>query len=415
MKKAFLFFTAFTLSSVAFAQSDKGIFLEYTPGYYQNHILKGINDFKSQQSEEKKYYSFKIDLSKKELPTDPEEYTSSWHNPPVSQGGTGTCWCFSTVSFYESEVKRLSGKEVRLSEMYTVYWEYVERARFFVKQRGKMHWGEGSETNAVARMMELYGSVPWSDYTGLKKGQKFHSHKAMAKELDAYLKGVKANNAWNEEEVVKTTRSILEHHMGKIPSEVTVDGTAMTPKEYLNDYLNMNMKDYVNFMSLSKNDYWKHAEYKVPDNWWYSEDYKNIPLNDFITAIKSAVKEGYTISIGGDISEAGFVSRKNVAMVPDFDIPSSHINEDARYFRFANKSTTDDHAMHMVGYKEIDGVTWFLLKDSGSGSRNCGTDCKSFGYYFFHEDYVKLKMMTITIHKDAVQKCLRKMKDTSIK
>jgi len=35
-----------------------------------------------------------------------------------------------------------------------------------------------------------------------------------------------------------------------------------------------------------------------------------------------------------------------------------------------------------------------------------GKQSKSFGYYFFHEDYVKLKMMDIIVHKDMMKDVL---------
>jgi len=114
------------------------------------------------------------------------------------------------------------------------------------------------------------------------------------------------------------------------------------------------------------------------------------------------------MSIGGDVSEAGFSRETNVALIAEFDIPSQYINENARQFRFANETTTDDHGMHLVGYYEQDGVTWFLIKDSSSGSRNIDQNLPEFGYYFFHEDYLKLKMMGFTVHKDAVKDVLKK-------
>jgi bleomycin hydrolase len=400
---------AIALPSFAQDKRDKGTFEERKPGYYQNNILKGIADFEEEKEEAKPRTSFKMNLEGAELPTDPDKYTQAWHNGVISQGNTGTCWCFSTTSFYESEIQRQTGKKVKLSEMYTVYWEYVERARYFVAQRGEMHLGEGSEANAVARMMEMYGVTPWTEYTGLKEGQKFHTHAAMFKELNAYLVSVKERSMWNEAEVVATTKSILEFHIGTPPTTFTVDGKEMTPIEYKNS-LELNTTEYVNLMSLVSGPYYEKSGYDVPDNWWHSEEYKNIPLDDFMSGVKGALKEGFTISIGGDVSEAGFVSSKQVAMIPSFDIPSEYIDEDARYFRFRNKTTTDDHAMHIVGYQEVEGKTWFLVKDSGSGSRACGEDCKSFGYYFFHEDYIKLKMMTATMHQDAVKKILKKMK-----
>jgi len=90
-------------------------------------------------------------------------------------------------------------------------------------------------------------------------------------------------------------------------------------------------------------------------------------------------------------------------MVPTFDIPSEYIDDYARQFRFSNKTTTDDHGLHIVGYVEKDGKDWYMVKDSGAGSRNVGKQSKSFGYYFFHEDYVKLKMMDFIIHKDMMK------------
>lgn len=116
------------------------------------------------------------------------------------------------------------------------------------------------------------------------------------------------------------------------------------------------------------------------------------------------------MSIGGDVSEAGFVRKTQCALVPTFDIPSEYINEDARQLRFSNESTTDDHGMHLVGWLDKGGKKWYLIKDSSSGSRNNDPNAPEFGYYFFHEDYVKLKMMGFTIHKDAVKDILKKFK-----
>jgi bleomycin hydrolase len=231
----------------------------------------------------------------------------------------------------------------------------------------------------------------------------------MFNELEAYFKGVKERNAWDEEEVVKTTRSILDFYIGRVPEKFTYEGKEYTPQDFLKNAMKLNPDEYVDFMSLKTETYWEKAEYKVPDNWSHNKDFINLPLDDFMNAVKNAIKNGYSISIGGDVSEAGFETGKQVAVVPSFDIPSAYIDEDARAFRFLNGTTTDDHAMHLVGYIEYNGKTWFLIKDSGAGSRNCGEGCKSFGYYFFHEDYVKLKMMTFTVHKDAMKEVMKKV------
>ena len=260
--------------------------------------------------------------------------------------------------------------------------------------------------------MDKYGIVPHGEFTGLKEGQAFYDHETMFEELEKYLASVKADNAWDEAQVVETTESILQHYIGTPPQEFTVEGKSYTPKSYLNDYLKINPNEYVDFMSLMQHPYWKRTIYDVPDNWWRSDRYFNLPLDQFMKTLKKSLEQGYSIAIGGDVSEAGLVSYKGVAVVPTFDIPSEYINESARQFRFNNESTTDDHAMHVVGYREFQGDTWYLVKDSGSGSRHCGEGCKGFGYYFFHEDYIKLNMMNFTVHKDAVKEILERMEES---
>ena len=231
----------------------------------------------------------------------------------------------------------------------------------------------------------------------------------MYKEMMAYLNSVKKNNAWNEVAVLETIKKIMNHHIGEPPAEFTINGKKYTPVTYLKDYLKINPNDYVEILSYKQEPYWKQVEYKVPDNWWHSKEYYNIPFDVFTDIIKKSIREVYTISIGGDVSESGFSRKTQVALVPTYDIPTEYIDEDSRQFRFSNKTTTDDHGMHLVGYVEKDGNDWYLIKDSSSGSRNNDHDASEFGYYFFHEDYVKLKMMGFTIHKDAVKDILNKI------
>ena len=279
-----------------------------------------------------------------------------------------------------------------------------------MKHRGNSAFAEGSEANAVTRMWKKYGIVPLEAYTGLQEGRKYHNHEEMFNEMNSYLASLEANSSWNEEAAVATAKSIMNHYMGVPPSEITVNGKKITPLQYLNDILKMNPDDYVDILSYTQESFYKQVEYKVPDNWWHSNVYYNVPLNDFMSALKSAVRKGYTVSIGGDVSEPGLDRVTQCAVIPDFDIPSSYINDDARQFRFSNQTTTDDHGMHLVGYLEKDGKDWFLIKDSGSGSRNNDPDAKEFGYYFFSEDYVKLKMMDFMVHKDAVKELIEKIR-----
>jgi bleomycin hydrolase len=388
----------------SFAQQekrDKGHFIE-SKNEYMDKIRESANAFREKKKEAKQ--SFKVDFSGMDLPDTISQFTRAWHNPPVSQGYTGTCWSFSTTSYFESEIYRVTGQKIKLSPIYTAYWEYVEKTRRFIRERGDSEFGEGSEANAVMRIWKKYGIVPLENYTGLQEGQEFHDHRVMFKEMKDYLNSLKTSNAWNEEMAIATIKSILNHYIGEPPTKIEYDGKTMTPIEFLKDAVNLNLDEYVDFMSLMEQPYYSKVEYKVPDNWWHSKEYYNIPLDDFMMILKRAVRKGYTVDLGGDTSEPGRDSHAEVAIVPTFDIPSEYIDENARQLRFSNKSTTDDHGIHVVGYMEKNGKDWFLIKDSGSSSHNG----KNFGYYFYHEDYIKLKMMDIMVHKSIAEDVFRK-------
>jgi bleomycin hydrolase len=388
---------------------DKAIFREPKPGYFQNSILKDDREVKEKTEPAVLNKIFAVDLSKASLPNKFDLYKDrQWHNPPVSQGNTSTCWCFSTTSFLETEAYRINKIQVKLSEMFTVYWEYVEKATRYIQERGNSAFEEGSEANAVTRIWKKYGIVPEESYTGLLEGRKFHNHNDMFNELKSYLNSLKASSSWDQEAAISTIKSIMNHYMGVPPSEIAVNGKKITPIQYLNEVLKINPDDYVDILSYTQEPFYKQVEYKVPDNWWHSTAYYNVPLDVYMSALKNAVRKGFTVSIGGDVSEPGIDRTTQCAVIPDFDIPSAYINDDARQFRFSNQTTTDDHGMHLVGYLEKDGKDWYLIKDSGSGSKNNDPNAKEFGYYFFSEDYIKLKMMDFMVHKDAVKDLLSK-------
>jgi len=393
-----------TASLHAQDRKDAGKYVEGPKNEFFDSITKVNSTFFEDKPEVHK--RLMMDLSGVDYPKSINEFTIVTADKPVSQGNTGTCWCFSTTSFYESEIYRLHHKHIALSEMYTVYWQYVEKAKEYVRTRGKSNFDEGSETNATQDMMKKYGTVPYEAYSGLLPGQPFPDHSKMVAEMRSYLQSVKANNAWNPKSVVRTIKFIMEHYIGEPPATVKVNGKEYTPKEYLKEVAGLNPDDYVTFMSLKSEPMWANAEYKVDDNWWHSKEYNNVPLDDYMSLIKHALKEGYSIAIGGDVSEAGINLKEGVMMVPSFDIPSSYINDDARAFRFLNGSTTDDHAMHIIGYTKKSNGIWFLVKDSGSGGHN---NKYAPGYWFMHEDYVKLKMMTATVNKEAVKRVLEKI------
>ncbi|MGD9898902.1 MAG: C1 family peptidase [Calditrichaceae bacterium] len=336
------------------------------------------------------------------------DFIKIFHFDPIRQDTTGTCWAFSGVSFVESEIARLGYGQVKLSEMYIAYREYVEKARRFVREKGDSEFGEGSEQNAVLLRMKQYGCVPAESYSGLVNGLLKHNHEAMFQEMNDYLTFIKNNEYWDETVVLSTIRQILNKYIGEPPAEFVYKGENYTPITFMQKVVKINPDDYVDFMSTLKFPFYTLGEYEVPDNWWHCQNYYNIPLDEFYNGIKNAVRNGYTIAIGGDVSEAGKSGEDDIAIVVPWDLSQKDINQNSREYRFYNKTSTDDHGIHLVGYTSKFGHDWFLIKDSGSSAYN--GDNK--GYYFFRDDFIKLKMLSFMVHRDAVKGILAKMSKT---
>lgn len=348
----------------------------------------------------------RFDLSDLVKPEGPEVFAErAWHFPPTPQYLTGACWSFSATSYMESEIHRLSGKDIKLSEMWTVYWEFVAKARGFVQSRGESLFDHGSQSGAMLRVFAEYGVVPRADFEGQIGDDLRFNHDLMVSLINEFLGWCKKANFWDEEAIVAMVRHILDQTMGRPPEQVLWKGESYSPKAFLDDVCGIDPGDYVSVMSTLSQPMWARGEYDVPDNWWHGGDTVNVPLDTWYGIILSSIAEGRSLVIGGDVSEPGLNGFEDVAVIPSFDIPSEFIDQSAREFRFNNGTTTDDHGVHLVGHLRLDGRDWFLVKDSNRSSRQ-GTFK---GYYFYRGDYVRLKMLTITVRRDQIEDILARV------
>ncbi len=357
-------------------------------------------------AEEKDRKVLRFDMTGVARPASPDAFAQAWHFPPQAQFLTGTCWSFASTSFFESEVFRLGKQRIKLSEIHTVYWEYVEKMRGFVRARGDQVLGEGSEANAVVRIWKQYGAVPEEVYPGVLAADGRHDHARLFAQIDELAQWVKQHDIWDEDRVLALTRAILDRELGPPPEHFSYQGKEHTPRSFVTDVLRLDLDAYVDVMSTLSLPFYARGEYKVPDNWWHDASYYNVPLDEWYAGIKRAVQGGFTVDIGGDTSEPGVNGFENAAVIPTFDIPAEYIDQNAREFRFSNHTSTDDHLIHLVGYAQAGGRDWFLIKDSARSSR-WG---KFAGYFFYREDYVKLKMLSYLVHRDAVPDILAKFK-----
>ncbi len=346
----------------------------------------------------------RLDWSKIQVPAGPAAFKSAWHQPPVAQYYTGSCWAFCSLSFLESEVQRLHGRELKLSEMWIVYWEYVEKARRYIREFGHSVVEEGSQDHGTLEVCRLYGVVPQSAYAGVLTEDGRHDHTPLIQELKGYLEWVKASKTWDEERNLATVRGILDKHLGPPPVEFVWQGRTYTPRRFFDDVCRLDLDAYVSCVSRLDEPFGGYVLLDVPDNWRRRDDYLNLPLDVWYKTLREAVRSGYTVVLGGDNSEPGMDGLNDAGVIPEWDIPAKYIGQAARELRIQNRTTGDDHGVHAVGFVKHKGREWVLIKDSNRSSR-LG---QHKGYYMWDGDYIRLKMLTFLVHKDRLQGLLPK-------
>ena len=99
-----------------------------------------------------------------------------------NQASSGTCWCFSTISFLESELIRKGVKDpdLDLSEMFVVSKAYQDKAEKYIRLDGALNYGQGSDFGDVLDVINAYGIVPNTVMDGLNYGETRHMHSELA-------------------------------------------------------------------------------------------------------------------------------------------------------------------------------------------------------------------------------------------
>jgi aminopeptidase C len=346
--------------------------------------------------------------------------------PVKNQAGTGTCWCFATTSFIESELLRMGKGEYDLSEMYIVRYNYVDRLKDNFLQQGKGNLGQGSVGHDWMTEFTKNGIIPDEVYTGLNYSMTNHNHG----ELNLFVNSIstvplKGNK--ESDQYFTIVDAVLDTYLGKVPETFTYKGVGYTPKSFTAS-LGINPADYIEITSFTLFPFYTQGVLPIPDN-WRKMNYYNVPLDELITIMDSSLFKGFTVAWDGDVSEKGFSHSKGVAIIPEVDntdlysaadkarlgkltkeertaeayryskpFPEVKVTQESREAGYDSKATTDDHLMHLTGIvKDQNGNKYYVTKNSW------GTDRNPFGGYLnMSETYVRAKTIAIMVHKNSI-------------
>lgn len=365
---------------------------------------------------------------------DAVKFTVIKENPITSikdQNQSGTCWAFSSLAFFESELIRLGKGTHDLCESFVVYHTMIDRARAAVRLHGDISFSQGGSFYDVIYCMKNYGMVPQEAMAapGSLYGDTLFNHNELDAVAGAYVRAIAKGNfkklspCW-----INGLYGIYDSYVGELPKEFKKDGKTYTPKSYM-EQLGLNPDDYVSLTSFTHHPFYTQFPIEVQDNWRWAMSY-NLPLDEFMEVMDAAVRNGYTFAWGADVSEPGF-GRDNIARVPDTKAARDKTGSDAarwtgtnvtndqaakkastgeleitqemRQEGYDNWTTTDDHGMQIYGLaKDSAGNEYFMVKNSW------GKYGKYDGIFYASKPYVAYKTMNILIHKDAIPEKIAK-------
>jgi bleomycin hydrolase len=335
------------------------------------------------------------------------------------QNRTSTCWSFSSLSFFESELLRMGKGKVNLSEMFVVRKSYEDKADIYVRMHGEHAFAPGGAFHDAINTWKKYGMMPQSAYAGMNYGEKKHNHQEMDEMLSGMVKTVvKAPNGHISTAWKNAFDGTLDAYLGVLPPTFEVDGKKYDPKSY-SQSLGLNPDEYIMLTSFTHHPAYSKFVLEVPDNWAMGEVY-NLPLNELAEVMQYAINNGYTFAWGSDVSDKGFSWKNGVAVVPENkweDLTKTEIDSvvswptkqriitpEMRQAAFDNYETEDDHGMHITGMaKDQNGTVYYIVKNSWGTKNN---DCD--GYMYASESYVLYKTTDIMLHKSALPKHIAK-------
>ena len=364
-------------------------------------------------------------------------FTIVKENPITSikdQNRSGTCWDYSTLSFFEAEILKKTGKTYDLCESFVANKNYMDRAKTVVRMHGDAQFSQGGSAYDVLYVLKNYGICPQDamPFPGSLTGDSLYNFNEFFSVMEPYVKAVATNkapkisNQWKQ-----GLQSILDAYLGKCPESFTYKDKTYTPKSFAAS-LGLNWNDYETFTSYTHHPFYTAFPVEVQDNWRQPASW-NLPMEEMMKIIDNAVMNGYTIAWGGDVSEPGFTrnglaymvdgkkiqstkgsdmarwlglsaaKKKDIIAELGVNVPEVKASQALRQERFDNWELTDDHGMVIFGIaKDQNGKEYYMVKNSW------GETGAYKGIWYITKTFIAANTMDFMVNKNAVPKDIRK-------
>ena len=358
-------------------------------------------------------------------------FTSIRTNPisPIkNQSRSGTCWDFATVGFFEGEILRKTGKVYDLCEMFVANKNYMDQAIYHVRMHGCSRFSEGGSADDVLWVLARHGICPEEAMPapGTLIGDSLANFAEFFKVLTPYVETVaKSEGSKLTPQWKVGFQGILDAYLGKCPERFTYQGKEYTPKSFFNS-LQLNLDDYISVTSFTHHPFYSWFNIEAPYKWRQRLSY-NVPLDEMMAMIDTALDNGYNVCWGGDVSEDGF-TRTGLAIAADIEHAPDLTGSDAarwlkmskqekaeslkklgahtpelvptqelRQERFDNWESTYDHVMLIYGKAtDQNGREYYMVKNSWGKTG----DYK--GTWYMSKAFIALNTTYVFFNRNAI-------------
>lgn len=371
--------------------------------------------------------AFRTDLHQFSLKLDQGEITN--------QQRSGRCWMFASLNTMRFRImKKLNLDTFELSENYTLFYDKLEKANYFLESiletmdeptsSRLMAWllsgplSDGGQWDMICGLIDKYGVVPKAaypeTYNSASTGEMTSVMTEKLREFACILRKTKAEGAdaaklgEMKEEMMKTIYSILCTCLGVPPTKVDLevrdkDGNfisdyGLTPQEFFKKYVDMDLKDFVSVINAPTSDKPYYHSYTIQYLGSVKEGrpikHVNLPIEELKKAAIAQMQDGYPVWFGCDVGKSSIREQGLMSM-------SVYNKEDLLDTTFTmTKAERLDYGQSLMTHAMVfQGVN---LDENGKPNRwrvenSWGKDAGKDGYYVMTDDWFDEYMYQIVV------------------